>query len=178
MNGRRAQITIYAIEARIRGTGAQARLDVRHAETQTLFDAFKPWLMDRLSEISTNSSLAKAIRYTLGHWNGLGVFLTDGRVEVDGVSGLGKVVAAGEFGALIAHINMKVAHEWLAQHLAHSFAFHQAFCRLMGRSISNSASIRRTISTAMGERGISFLPAAFRRAFSSRSSMAKNGRLA
>jgi len=74
---------IYKIEARIRGTSAAERLDVRKAETQDLFDAFKPWLMDRLSEISTKSTLAKAIRYTLGHWNGLGVFLTDGRVEVD-----------------------------------------------------------------------------------------------
>jgi transposase len=74
---------IYAIEARIRGTSAAGRLAVRQAETQALFDAIKPWLMDRLSEISTKSPLAKAIRYTLGHWNGLGLFLTDGRVEVD-----------------------------------------------------------------------------------------------
>jgi hypothetical protein len=74
---------IYAIEARIRGTSAAERLAVRQAETQALFDAIKPWLMDRLSEISTKSPLAKAIRYTLGHWNGLGLFLTDGRVEVD-----------------------------------------------------------------------------------------------
>jgi transposase len=74
---------IYQIEARIRGTSAQERLAVRQAETQALFDAFKPWLLDRLSEISAKSALAKAIRYTLGHWNGLGVFLTDGRVEVD-----------------------------------------------------------------------------------------------
>ena len=29
------------------------------------------------------SSLVTAIRYTLGHWQGLTVFLTDGRVEVD-----------------------------------------------------------------------------------------------
>ena len=56
---------------------------MRQAETRALFDALKPWLMDRLSEISAKSTLAKAIRYTLGHWNGLGVFLTDGRVEVD-----------------------------------------------------------------------------------------------
>jgi hypothetical protein len=27
--------------------------------------------------------LAEAIRYTLGHWEGLTVFLGDGRVEVD-----------------------------------------------------------------------------------------------
>jgi hypothetical protein len=74
---------IYQIEGRIRGTSAEERLAVRQAETQALFDAFKPWLLDRLSEVSAKSALAKAIRYTLGHWNGLGVFLTDGRVEVD-----------------------------------------------------------------------------------------------
>jgi len=74
---------IYRIEARIRGTSAEERLAVRQAETQALFDAFKPRLMDRLSEISAKSALAKAIRYTLGHWSGLGVFLADGRVEVD-----------------------------------------------------------------------------------------------
>lgn len=74
---------IYAIEARIRGTSAEHRLQVRQSETQTLFEALKPWLMDRLTEISTKSPLAKAIRYTLGHWAGLGVFLNDGRVEVD-----------------------------------------------------------------------------------------------
>ena len=48
----------------------------------------------------------------------------------------------------------------------------------MDRSISNSASMRRTISIAIGDSGISFLPAALRRAFSSMSAMAKNGRRA
>ena len=74
---------IYAIEARIRGTHTDNRLAVRQSETLPLFEAFKPWLMDRLAEVSAKSSLAKAIRYTLGHWVGLGVFLTDGRVEVN-----------------------------------------------------------------------------------------------
>lgn len=43
----------------------------------------------------------------------------------------------------------------------------------MEDSISNSASIRRTTSIAIGESGISFLPAALRRAFSS---MSANGK--
>ena len=34
-------------------------------------------------ELSVKSTLAKAIRYTIGHWDGLTMFLTDGRVEVD-----------------------------------------------------------------------------------------------
>lgn len=74
---------VYEIEARIRGTSAENRAAIRQAETVVLVEAFKPWLMDRLTEISVKSPLAKAIKYTLGHWEGLGVFLTDGRVEVD-----------------------------------------------------------------------------------------------
>lgn len=74
---------IYAIEARIRGRPAEQRVAIRQAETKPLMMALWSWLMQRLEEISTKSSLASAIRYTLGHWEGLTVFLADGRVEVD-----------------------------------------------------------------------------------------------
>jgi len=74
---------IYAIEARIRGRPADERVAVRQAETKPLMAALWSWLMQRLEEISAKSSLATAIRYTLGHWQGLTVFLVDGRVEVD-----------------------------------------------------------------------------------------------
>jgi len=74
---------IYAIEGRIRGRTAAERVAVRQAETKALMVALRSWLMQRLGEISAKSSLAAAIRYTLGHWEGLTVFLADGRVEVD-----------------------------------------------------------------------------------------------
>ena len=74
---------VYAIEARIRGQTADARLAVRQAETKPIMDALKARLMTVLTEISTRSSLAEAIRYTLGHWDGLVAFLDDGRIEVD-----------------------------------------------------------------------------------------------
>jgi transposase len=74
---------IYAIEARIRGRPAAERVAIRQAETKPLMMALWSWLMQRLEEISAKSSLASAIRYTLGHWEGLSVFLGDGRVEVD-----------------------------------------------------------------------------------------------
>jgi len=74
---------VYAIEARIRGRGASERVAVRQAETKPLMEALWSWLMERLEAISAKSSLAGAIRYTLGHWNGLTLFLSDGRVEVD-----------------------------------------------------------------------------------------------
>jgi transposase len=74
---------IYAIEARIRGRAEGDRVAVRQAETRPLMEALWSWLMERLEEISAKSSLASAIRYTLGHWKGLTLFLSDGRVEVD-----------------------------------------------------------------------------------------------
>jgi hypothetical protein len=36
-------------------------------------------------------------------------------------------VAAGEFGALLAHVEQQLVHEWLAQHLAYSPAFIRNF---------------------------------------------------
>src|SRR6202161_2098319 len=49
---------------------------------------------------------------------------------------------------------------------------------LIDRSMADRASRRRTPSIEIGESGISFFPAALRRAFSSISAMAKNGRRA
>ncbi|HZC91000.1 MAG TPA: IS66 family transposase [Mycobacterium sp.] len=74
---------VYAIEVRIRGSAAEQRRAVRQAETKPLMTTLWSWLMERLGEISAKSSLAGAIRYTLGHWEGLTQFLSDGRIEVD-----------------------------------------------------------------------------------------------
>ena len=74
---------VYAIEDRVRGQTADVRLSVRQAEAKPIMDALKTRLMVVLAEISRKSSLAGAIRYTLGHWDGLVAFLDDGRIEVD-----------------------------------------------------------------------------------------------
>jgi transposase len=79
-----AQIAaVYAIEARIRGNTAEQRLTVRQAESKPLMEALKHRLTELLAEVSVKSTLAAAIRYTLGHWEGLALFLADGRIEVD-----------------------------------------------------------------------------------------------
>lgn len=46
-------------------------------------ETLKVMLEESLAQISSKSTLANAIRYTLGHWAGLNLFLTDGRLEVD-----------------------------------------------------------------------------------------------
>jgi hypothetical protein len=74
---------IYAIEERIRGGTAEQRCAVRQAESKPLMDDLKRRLTALLEGLSMKSTLAKAIRYTLGHWHGLTIFLSDGRVEVD-----------------------------------------------------------------------------------------------
>ena len=60
--------------------------------------------MARLAEVSAKSPLAEAIRYTLGHWDGLTVFLDDGRVEVDSntVERTIRPIALGRKNALFA----------------------------------------------------------------------------
>ena len=93
------------------------------------------------------------------------------------VDGLGEIVATRELGSLLAQVDLK----FLDQLLALSLTNHPALLRvlpLMDRSISNRASMRRTTSMAIDASTIAFLPAACRRAFSYRSAMAKNGRLA
>jgi hypothetical protein len=43
----------------------------------------RTWLQGELGRISAKSTLAEAIRYALRQWQGLGLFLDDGRVEID-----------------------------------------------------------------------------------------------
>ena len=74
---------IYAIEARIRGRPPDQRRHIRQNETKPLLEAMKTWLEQELGRVSAKSKLADAIRYALRHWQGLGLFLEDGRVEVD-----------------------------------------------------------------------------------------------
>lgn len=74
---------VYVIEERIRGTTAETRRRVRQAESRPIMEALKARLLEVRAEISGQSSLAKAIAYTLGHWDGLVAFLEDGRIDVD-----------------------------------------------------------------------------------------------
>jgi transposase len=74
---------IYAIEAEIRGTSAQRRLEARQLRSRPLMDTLRSRLIDVVDQFSSQSPLTEAINYTLNHWNGLTLFLTDGRVEVD-----------------------------------------------------------------------------------------------
>jgi transposase len=74
---------LYAIESGVRGEPAEERQRVRHEQSRPLVEAMHVWLTEQLGRIPGASTLAKAIRYALNHWNGLIMFLEDGRIELD-----------------------------------------------------------------------------------------------
>jgi transposase len=74
---------LYRIEAEIRGRPAEERRTVRQERSRPLVDALHAWLTAQLGRVSGRSTLAEAIRYALRHWQGLVLFLEDGRIELD-----------------------------------------------------------------------------------------------
>jgi len=74
---------IYHIESDIRGQSAEDRRAIRQQNSRALVAAFEPWLREKLALISQKTKLAEAIRYALARWDGLSLFLDDGRVEID-----------------------------------------------------------------------------------------------
>ena len=74
---------VYKIEAEIRGLSAEQRLAVRRARTAPLMEELKARLTTMVGQLFSQSKLAEAINYTVNHWDGLTLFLNDGRVEVD-----------------------------------------------------------------------------------------------
>jgi transposase len=74
---------LYKIEEDIRGQCAGARLKIRQSRTRPLLDKLKSWLGNTLPLVPGRSKMAEAIRYALRHWDGLILFVDDGRIEMD-----------------------------------------------------------------------------------------------
>ncbi|PQA86635.1 hypothetical protein CW354_16155 [Marinicaulis flavus] len=74
---------LYRIETQARGRPPDERRKIRQEKAKPILDAFRPWLETKLDLISGRSELAKHIRYALNHWNGLLLYLDDGRLEID-----------------------------------------------------------------------------------------------
>ena len=74
---------LYAIEADIRGQPPDVRRAVRQLRSRPLVEALHVWLHDHVPRVPGWSDLAKAMRYALRHWDGLILYLDDGRLEMD-----------------------------------------------------------------------------------------------
>ena len=95
--GLRRIAQIYKIEASIRGHAPEERLAVRQVQSAPMIADFRNWLTHQRSVVRENdppdrflilttsakSRLGEKLGYIHRHWDGLLVFLTDGRVEMD-----------------------------------------------------------------------------------------------
>lgn len=74
---------LFAIEAEIRGSDPAIRLAVRQDRSAPIFARIDDWLHHHRARASTKSPLGEALAYIARYRDGLGRFLTDGRVEID-----------------------------------------------------------------------------------------------
>lgn len=81
--GLRRIAELYRIEAAIAGLPPDARRSVRQTQSKPLVEDFGLWLASARARISTKSRMGEKLAYFANHWQGLQVFLEDGRVEMD-----------------------------------------------------------------------------------------------
>ena len=74
---------LYRIEKTIRGQTAEQRLAERQEKSAPRIDAFKTWLDQARSQVSAKSPTGAALKYIARYWEGLILFLDDGRIEMD-----------------------------------------------------------------------------------------------
>lgn len=103
---------LYKIEADILGQNANARQKIRQGQTRPLTEDLKLWLDTNLTRVPGRSKMAEAIRYGIRHWDGLMVFVDDGRVEIDNntVERAIRPVALNRKNALFAGHDRGAAH--------------------------------------------------------------------
>ena len=81
--GLRRIAELYAIEAALKGSPPDRRRTVRQARSAPLVEDFGAWLARVRGRTSAKSRLGQKLAYFANHWDGLCVFLDDGRVEID-----------------------------------------------------------------------------------------------
>lgn len=74
---------LYRIEAELRGLGPQARLAERRKRSAPLVADMQTWLIHHRARVAKKSPLGEALAYIAKYWDGLKLFLTDGRIEID-----------------------------------------------------------------------------------------------
>jgi len=75
--------TLYRIEKGIRGMTSEVRLAARQERSAPLIASFEAWLTTNRARLSAKAPLGEALKYIAKYWDGLCLFLTDGRIEMD-----------------------------------------------------------------------------------------------
>lgn len=81
--GLRRIAALYQIEKDIAGLSVEARLAARQARSKPLIADMETWLAHHRARVSSKAPLGEALKYITKYWDGLCMFLTDRRVEMD-----------------------------------------------------------------------------------------------
>ena len=76
---------LYLIEekARDQQLSAEQRLELRLAESKSIFDTLGRWLNIEYDKVTPASAIGKAIQYALNRWENMVPFLAEGHIEID-----------------------------------------------------------------------------------------------
>ncbi len=74
---------LYRVETDIRGLSSDARRTARRERSKPIIEAFEVWLTLNRARVSAKSPLGEALKYIAKYWDGLVLFLEDGRIERD-----------------------------------------------------------------------------------------------
>jgi transposase len=74
---------LYVIEKQIRGTSPEQRRAVRQQRAKPLVAELEAFIRAQRERLSSKSNMGQALAYLANHWQGLCLYLDDGRVEMD-----------------------------------------------------------------------------------------------
>jgi hypothetical protein len=74
---------LYRMEAELRGLDPEARLAGRQERSAQLVADMQTWFVRHRASVASKSPLGEALACIAKFWDGLKLFLTDGRIEID-----------------------------------------------------------------------------------------------
>lgn len=74
---------LYRVEAEVRGLDPEARLAARQQRSKAVIADMQTWLVHHRARVAAKSPLGEALNYIAKYWDGLCLFLSDGRIEFD-----------------------------------------------------------------------------------------------
>jgi len=74
---------LYRIEKDLRGLSADQHRAARQERSEPIIDTFEIWLAQSRARVSAKSPTGEALKYIAKYWDGLCLFVSDGRIELD-----------------------------------------------------------------------------------------------
>lgn len=74
---------LYKIESDVKGGSIEEKFKTRQKESVRVLSRIEVWLKENLGRHLPQSPMRKAMEYTLGIWDALNVYVSDGRLPID-----------------------------------------------------------------------------------------------